>query len=709
MANWSDLKAAVAEVIKTNGNQEITGQILQNTLNSIVSNLGENATFVGIATPTTNPGTPDGPVFYFAFQPGTYSNFNANVISEKDNTRIFYWNGTDWLNKDTGIPNSNRLYALISSKSNQFEISPDTGITDNDIFYAESVKYIRLITKEKENIKRYFLWQQGYSVKTNKVVFYFVSPNNPNIDSPELIADLEYNFDVDGKPSGLQYYEAEKKGVLLQVLFDWDEFNSHFDNLYLGSVSRIYLITPIYVPQDFIISGNSETEQLKGDVNLLEITSRGFLSTSSTVDKYIKGAKCFEYIKIENRNNASQNFYVYQFGVNSAQTVFAFYFGAKPHYSDSDNTVLEFVKEQGQNVERKTGIEHIDLLTSDGYYRLIADWNWDKFNEYFPADMCRPNLDTDKLKIQVQPVLVEETKQLEPNFNLGSKIMVKHGGKILLVGASFASSLNGWFELACSKLGITGVNQAIGGQNIFNNVAERMLDADETMPHGSLFYVDGEDIFEEVEAIVIMMTHDFDVYLSDDSFTSNTLTYYNEHGVGNTDRALAFDYVLKQYKQWCAEYTVNQQRESSGQQINDVIGSKKCQILICSNWNSGRKAYNDSSKKLANRFGCSYCDFTANDNLGGNFLIETTTNTDSNNTAISIICHPSVLYAHYDSYYNGNWAGKTEIKDGIIYGWHPQLRSTTFNYGNSQESDGYYYPDIQYMLSKIFQDCIEIY
>ena len=53
MSNWSDLKASVAEAIKTNGNQEITGQILQNTLNSIISNLGENATFADIATPTT--------------------------------------------------------------------------------------------------------------------------------------------------------------------------------------------------------------------------------------------------------------------------------------------------------------------------------------------------------------------------------------------------------------------------------------------------------------------------------------------------------------------------------------------------------------------------------------------------------------------------------------------------------------------------------
>lgn len=66
MGNWNDLKQAVAQVIRENGNQEITGQILQDVLNSIISNVGQHATFVDIATPSTNPGTPDGNVFYIA-------------------------------------------------------------------------------------------------------------------------------------------------------------------------------------------------------------------------------------------------------------------------------------------------------------------------------------------------------------------------------------------------------------------------------------------------------------------------------------------------------------------------------------------------------------------------------------------------------------------------------------------------------------------
>lgn len=78
--NWAILKGAVSRVIKTNGNQEITGQLLQATLHTIIDSLGAAARCAGIATPTTNPGAPDGPVFYFALEAGNYSNFDGAVV-----------------------------------------------------------------------------------------------------------------------------------------------------------------------------------------------------------------------------------------------------------------------------------------------------------------------------------------------------------------------------------------------------------------------------------------------------------------------------------------------------------------------------------------------------------------------------------------------------------------------------------------------------
>lgn len=83
MANYEQLKQAVSGVIKTNGNQEITGAVMQNALLSMINSLGKNYQFAGIATPTTNPGTPDQNIYYLAFENGTYSNFNAITLNNE--------------------------------------------------------------------------------------------------------------------------------------------------------------------------------------------------------------------------------------------------------------------------------------------------------------------------------------------------------------------------------------------------------------------------------------------------------------------------------------------------------------------------------------------------------------------------------------------------------------------------------------------------
>lgn len=92
---WDSLKSAVSNVIKSNNDREITGQVLQNALLNIINALGENATFSGVATPSTSPGVPDGPTYYFAAIPGTYSNFN-NIKVDDGTVALLMWDGTTW-------------------------------------------------------------------------------------------------------------------------------------------------------------------------------------------------------------------------------------------------------------------------------------------------------------------------------------------------------------------------------------------------------------------------------------------------------------------------------------------------------------------------------------------------------------------------------------------------------------------------------------
>lgn len=77
---------------------------LSTDIQFLISNLSKTSTFAGIATPTTNPGTPDGSVFYFANSAGIYTNFN-NIKVLKGENIILKWNNNIWT-KNVFKPNT---------------------------------------------------------------------------------------------------------------------------------------------------------------------------------------------------------------------------------------------------------------------------------------------------------------------------------------------------------------------------------------------------------------------------------------------------------------------------------------------------------------------------------------------------------------------------------------------------------------------------
>lgn len=107
MGNYEQLKQAVSDVVKTNGNQEITGSVMQSVLLSMISSLGKNYQFAGIATPTTNPGTPDQNVFYLASEPGIYVNFGNIELTDK--VLVFTNKNGNWVKQDSGISTRDKV------------------------------------------------------------------------------------------------------------------------------------------------------------------------------------------------------------------------------------------------------------------------------------------------------------------------------------------------------------------------------------------------------------------------------------------------------------------------------------------------------------------------------------------------------------------------------------------------------------------------
>lgn len=110
MSNYNSLKATIDANIKQNGNQEITGQILNSVLNQMVTTLGAGYQFAGVATIDTNPGTPDAKVFYIANGKGTYEKFGGTNVTE-DDVVVLYWD-TAWHKVATGIASQAKLSEL---------------------------------------------------------------------------------------------------------------------------------------------------------------------------------------------------------------------------------------------------------------------------------------------------------------------------------------------------------------------------------------------------------------------------------------------------------------------------------------------------------------------------------------------------------------------------------------------------------------------
>jgi hypothetical protein len=202
MGNWSDLKQAVTQVIKQNGNQEITGQILQDVLNSIISNVGQYATFVDIATPSTNPGTPDGNVYYIASQAGTYANFGGISLDGQDICILLY-NGTTWTVKSTGA----------ATKADIEKLNANTGIDEYEEF-----------SDQKE-------YKAGTTVKKDGLLYTFTTDHAAGAWNPDEVEDGSIKKEVEKKITQLngEIYN------LTQTLFGSNEnlFTITIDNGYI--------------------------------------------------------------------------------------------------------------------------------------------------------------------------------------------------------------------------------------------------------------------------------------------------------------------------------------------------------------------------------------------------------------------------------------------------------------------------------------------
>lgn len=244
---------------------------------------------------------------------------------------------------------------------------------------------------------------------------------------------------------------------------------------------------------------------------------------------------------------------------------------------------------------------------------------------------------------------------------LNNKTQIKAGDKILLSGQSFSTGNIGWFELMCTKLAVTGVNKSFSGERI-NSFSSRIL-------NGTFFT---QQLLNECGALMIMHTHNKDIYTLGDitvgatTYTASqlesfTAAQYEATGWGLlTDSATGFngpdfefaalwDYVIKKIQTIYYE-----ERNNSLSVYYETKWGKPFNVVLTTNWHDGRTKFNQSVRKLCEKWGMTLVRFDDNTGFTRKRL------------HISGLQH-SVLYARINA---GNVID-LEVIDGQEYAWHP--------------------------------------
>lgn len=252
MGNYEHLKQMISGAIKANGNQEISGAILQNSLLSIISAIGANATFAGIATPTTNPGNPDQNIFYIAYENGIYSNFGGVTLDGE--VAIFSNEDGSWKKKQTEIASSksiedlknNTLKNSVSIDSiNGKEVSVNISVNKigTNRLYIQTIQGQNIkITINAPNTSRLFGIELSNELSTSgkdKKRLFWGTLNSEKII--ETIAEKDYKYLLielwtNEELSGTFEYKNTQKYALQDV---FSEAEKKFDYAYNNIINGI--------------------------------------------------------------------------------------------------------------------------------------------------------------------------------------------------------------------------------------------------------------------------------------------------------------------------------------------------------------------------------------------------------------------------------------------------------------------------------------
>lgn len=185
----------------------------------------------------------------------------------------------------------------------------------------------------------------------------------------------------------------------------------------------------------------------------------------------------------------------------------------------------------------------------------------------------------------VSKVQIEEGKH-KTRYKNYSDTNIKSDNKTnssLMVGASFAFDGNVWYKESYDYLGGIGINKAVSGHSI-NDIAVLIRD-------NKLYNISDLDSFNH---LVIYLTHNVDVFGGE---IRDTLSDYESNWESISNSGF-WDYILKKYYSDCRALQNN--AEST---YYNVPYGKPVSIVVFTHWHDGRVIFNDSIRKLRDKWG----------------------------------------------------------------------------------------------------------
>ena len=134
MASYNELKALIDAYIYPNGVQAITGQILNGVLKAIVDQVGAGYNLMGVAQPSDDPGTPDAPSTWFAYEAGTYTDFGGVTVTAGE-LAIISSDGLSWT-KQTIFPGIQSVTASVDDQTGTPAVTPSYDPATGAISFA---------------------------------------------------------------------------------------------------------------------------------------------------------------------------------------------------------------------------------------------------------------------------------------------------------------------------------------------------------------------------------------------------------------------------------------------------------------------------------------------------------------------------------------------------------------------------------------------